>query len=100
MEALQRLRGFRINLTMSGDRKQFLIFFFHTLNDLKNLCEPKSLYDEGHKVKNSLTCDILSNCCLKIQQCLSQTIKIHPLPVIANNEDPKVKKEVADTKIN
>lgn len=36
MEALQRLRGFRINLTMSGDRKQFLIFFFHTLNDLKN----------------------------------------------------------------
>lgn len=30
----------------------------------------------------------------------SQTIKIHSLPVIANNEDPKTKKEVADTKIN
>jgi len=48
-----------------------------------------------------LTLDVLSNCCPKVQQQLSQTIKIHPLLAIANNEDPKkAEKEVADTKIN
>lgn len=38
-----------------------------------------------------LTLDTLSNCCLEIQQWLSQTIKIHSLHVTANNRIQKKK---------